>query len=713
MLRSRALLLTVTLAAVAPGTGCDGIDAPIDPATGVPMLYPEGAASAPVNARSAALVQSESCEELRSAMRAKLIAEMISQVQESFASAWHMHEHCNDTAIHLSGMGMDAGAAAPTQSSPTSPAHSETNNQVAGVDEADIVKTDGNFIYLVSGGAFRILRSWPAPQTAEVAKVAIEGTPKKLFVYGSRALVYSALGPDTSSYGYGYGYGSSSSDCTYGYSCVPTGDGRPTKITVLDVSDRAAPKVLREITLSSSLLAARRVGATVHTVVTTASQSYDYTPTWPSNLDVCDATRREIYDAFRKLLLDNLETITLKTGLPQMEDVVQTAQGPQRFESPLADCRSYLRSSLGDGEQLTSVISMAMSSDAPAKAVTILSQPGVVYAAEGSLYLAEPRQRATDWGWYEGMEDAEATTLHKFALSNVKAEASYVASGLVQGRLLNQFSLDEHQGYLRVASTSGHLGWGSTSTATNRLSVFAQQGQALVPVGSVEGIGPGEDIRSVRFDGDRGYVVTFKKTDPLFVLDLADPVKPRVLGEAIIPGFSTYMQKLDATHLLTMGYDADDQGAFAWFAGVRLQIFDVANPLQPKLTFSHVIGTRGSSSEALTDHLAFTYYAPKNLLALPMTICDGGSGGGYGSSMTFSGLMLFNVTAAAGFSEKGRVAFPVGESASCSNWWTDASSEVKRSLIIENYVYSLTDHLLKVNELDNLSPDVANLPLDQ
>src|SRR5262249_2528861 len=153
--------------------------------------------------------------------------------------------------------------------------------------------------------------------------------------------------------------------------------------------------------------------------------------------------------------------------------------------------------------------------------------------------------------------------------------------------------------------------------------------------GTIENIAPTEDIRSVRFDGSRGYIVTFKKTDPLYVLDLGNPTQPHIAGQLKIPGFSTYMHMMDSAHLLTIGYDAADQGSFAWFAGVLLQIFDVSNMESPQLVHKEVIGTRGSSSEALADHLAFNYFAEKNLLALPMTICEGGSGGMYGTTMTF------------------------------------------------------------------------------
>ncbi len=142
----------------------------------------------------------------------------------------------------------------------------------------------------------------------------------------------------------------------------------------------------------------------------------------------------------------------------------------------------------------------------------------------------------------------------------------------------------------------------------------------LTRVGAIDQIAPGEDIRSVRFDGDRGYVVTFKKTDPLFVMDLFEPRRPKILGELKIPGFSTYIHRIDPEHLLSIGFDANDHGAFAYYDGVILQLFDVKSRIDPKLVHKEKIGTRGSSSEAATDHLAFNYLASEGLLAVPMTI---------------------------------------------------------------------------------------------
>jgi hypothetical protein len=705
--RLQLLLVAASLLAA-----CDTIDAPTDPVTGAPMLWPEGQKGG-VNAKSAALTAAGSCTDVEAQLREMVIREMVATLQASFASSLESRESCHSWLWDGSGDAMAAKAAPEaSQTSNTSPQHSETNNQVAGVDEADLVKTDGNYLYQVGNGAFRIFRSWPAAATAQLARVEIEGSPKKLFVLGDRALVYSSLdgGASAAKSSPWQRYGG---DCTYGYDCVPTGDGHPTKITVLDLADRNLPRLVRELVLSSSFLAARRIGSAIHTVVTTAPKRVSY-KTYP-DLDACDVSRVELYQAFRNLLLTNLATLknaALELERPTLVDRVHGAAGVTENGSPLLDCRSFLRSSLGDGGQMTSLVSLAIDDQRPASAVTIVSKAGVVYASEGALYLAEPRLRS-NWGWFDALQgSSDATTIHKFALDNAGAAARYLASGLIKGRVLNQLALDEQKGFLRIATTTGRVSKGSASVH-NSLSVLSQRGERLEPVGGIDEIAPGEDIRSVRFDGDRGYIVTFKKTDPLFVLDLADPGAPRVLAELKIPGFSTYMHRMDANHLLTIGYDGDDQGNFAWFTGVALQIFDVSDGTQPKLKWKHVIGTRGSSSEALTDHLAFTYYAEKNLLALPLTVCEGSTGGGsYGDQLTFSGLLVFDVTPAKGFSLRGKIGFQPGAGATCSNWWTDASSQVKRSLVIENTIYALSEDRLKADGLEALGAGLVDLPLN-
>jgi uncharacterized secreted protein with C-terminal beta-propeller domain len=206
-------------------------------------------------------------------------------------------------------------------------------------------------------------------------------------------------------------------------------------------------------------------------------------------------------------------------------------------------------------------------------------------------------------------------------------------------------------------------------------------------------------------------VVTFKKTDPLFVLDLYDPARPMILGELKIPGFSTYMHRIDPNHLLSIGFDANDRGNFAFFDGILLQLFDVTRPTEPKLLHKEKLGTRGSSSEAAGQHLAFNYLAERGLLAVPITLCDAGANGErYRTEVAFSGLVVYRVSIDKGFARLGGVDHGM-HGADCRNWWSRANSVVKRSIFLDELVYSIATDRLKVQRMDRFGLDVADIAL--
>jgi len=365
---------------------------------------------------------------------------------------------------------------------------------------------------------------------------------------------------------------------------------------------------------------------------------------------------------------------------------------------------------LADGRAFTTLISIDMVRTEPAITTTVQSRPGAVFASDSGLYVAVRHERLgfdTPWyGFYGSYE--ELSDVHKFHIGRRPDETRYIGSGVVPGRVLNQFSMDELQGYLRIATTRGHA---PDPRAESSVSILGENANGdLTRVGAIEHIAPSEDIRAVRFDGDRGYIVTFKKTDPLFVLDLAEPASPKILGELKIPGFSTYMHRLDPTHLLTIGFDADDRGRFAYFGGLMLQIFDVTRPAEPELLYKERIGTRGSSSAAATDHLAFNYFAENNTLAVPVTVCDGGSGGSFGTRLSFSGLVLYRVTAEHGFQKLGGIDHG-SKGADCDAWWSNADSAVKRSVFVDGLIFSIATDRVKVQRVSALGKDVAEIPL--
>ena len=625
-----------------------------------------------------------------------------------------------------------AGAAgSPAVSSNGATATSTTNNQVAEVDEADIVKNDNKYVYATMNGAFRVLTAWPPEEAKELARVPLPGTAKKLFVHEDRALVYVSIPPAPPSGSVTpTGSGTSStasvapvgtpprpstmanyasrSECTYGYDCQFGGDGTATALLVFDISNREKPEQLRRIDLRGSLIAARRIGTAVHTVVVTPEFTFPGLNTNLPGINVCDPwlTKEQIDLVADSVRLRNTRIIQ-ETQIPQLAPYVR--EGEQEYAADTCDSMYYDQQE--SGAAYTSLVSLDLTQNAAPSIATIVSKAGAVYASDASLYMAVPRPQG-----YSQQIGPNATpptyesVIHKFRVGSAAKDVAYLASGSVKGHVLNQFSMDEYEAHLRIATTAGKV---PMPNVHSTLSVLEQRGAELQVVGKVDDIAPGEDIRSVRFDRKHGFVVTFKKTDPLYMFDLSNPEEPRITGELKIPGFSTYMHMLDDTHLLSIGYDADDQGSFAYFSGVLLQMFDVSDPEAPALLHKTVIGTRGSSSEALTNHLAFTLFQDK--LALPMTICEGGGVGSFGTNMTFSGLMVFDVSLENGLVEHGRVAHPslngTYDNAGCSNWWTRASSVVQRSIFMDDYVYSIAPNIMRVQRLSAMGNDVSSVPL--
>lgn len=283
------------------------------------------------------------------------------------------------------------------------------------------------------------------------------------------------------------------------------------------------------------------------------------------------------------------------------------------------------------------------------------------------------------------------THLHKFDLRDDPTSPLYVASGTVEGGVLNQFSLDERDGFLRVATTenrtTGQDFW--TTDRFNHLYVVAESDGLLDKVGDAGDLAKGESVMSVRFVGAKGYVVTFLQKDPLFVFDLSDPYAPRQLGQLNIPGFSQYMHPIDEGHLLTIGQDGDDAGTTG---NLALQLFDVTDPVRPRQAFKFPFSDFGYS-QAQNDHKAFTYFDKEKLLAFPYSSTSFTPEGYYKPT---SALEIFRVDIETGFSRLGAVdhspLFPPQEP--CSPLASYYGFDVRRGLFInrddKSYVYSIS-----------------------
>ena len=596
---------------------------------------------------------------------------------------------------------------------------SGTNNQVAGVDEGDIVKTDGRHLFVLAGDGVDILNAWPADDLAIVSHITTPGSERAMFLHGTRLTVISqentwapvgTADTDTSS--------RVSALSWWNHTWQPH-----VNVTVIDVSTVASPTILEQTTLDGWLVDARAIDGRVlvvtqdtfdipaPAVITIPPPIHiDPLPVMPlpvmplpvdpvqveSGTSIASITTmvempisigivpfpsdgtRYVYEdeaSYRARLEQSWETV----ALPQ---VTVTATGGGTTTSALLTAgHTYLPVKATDNN-LLSVVSFNVddATAGPDATTTVAGVSGSVYASTSNLYVS-----ATHWGnWWDASDAGSTTNIYQFDLED--ADVPLTAMGAVPGVTLNQFSLDESDdGLLRVATTTNF-----GDRASSGVYVLAASAGNLQTIGSVTGLAPGEQIYSVRFIGDRGYVSTFRQVDPLFVIDLANPAKPRVVGELKVPGFSSYLHPLDATHLLGIGRDVDP--ATGRVLGLQLSIFDVGNPADPKRTATYTFAGDGwqSWSAALWDHHALSWFAEQGILALPVQQGEWWAGS--------TGLVVFKVdtTSTEGFTNLGTISH---------------DGTVQRSVRIGEFVYSVSAGEVKVHRLDAPTVEIGSTRL--
>ena len=335
-------------------------------------------------------------------------------------------------------------------------------------------------------------------------------------------------------------------------------------------------------------------------------------------------------------------------------------------------CRTVRRAAAYAGLDTVAVFTIDLARGLPAADVdAVLSDAQTVYASKGAVYLST----------YAA--DAGATAIHRFDTS-APAATDYASSGEVPGQLLDQFALSEHEGALRVASTTADAPDGETD---NRVTVLTEQGDRLGAIGQVTGLGHGERIFGVRFLGDAGYVVTFRQTDPLFTIDLSAPNDPRLRGELQLLGYSAYLHPIADGLLLGLGQDADASGRAK---GTQLSLFDVSDPGDPRRLHQAALGPTGSEAEE--DHHAFLYWAPARLAFLPARLASG-------DASLRPGAIGLRVDRERGFTEVGRVFHGPG------------FDPVRRALVMGDRLFTLSDRSLKASHLEGLGEEaVVGLP---
>ena len=374
--------------------------------------------------------------------------------------------------------------------------------------------------------------------------------------------------------------------------------------------------------------------------------------------------------------------------LPQfvLEDL---SQGAAKITSGrLVDCADMRHAGSYSGLSTLSVLTVDLAQSlALGKGVGVFSEGETVYASKANLYVTTTPWRPEQWT-EQDPESGLKSYVHKFSLASAE-QAVYVASGEVRGRVRSQWSLSEHEGDLRIATTD-QQSWDSATTESF-VSVLRQSGEDLLQIGQVGNLGKGEEIRGVRFIGTAGYVVTFRQTDPLYAIDLSDPTKPVTIGELKIPGYSAYLHPISDGLLLGVGFDGDDVGQLL---GLQLSLFDVSNLAAPQRIQQAPLGEAFGWSEAVFDHHAFLYWGKSKLAVLPIE-----SYGWDEVNMVetgFSGALGYSIDAEAGI-------LPVGQIQHADAQEFGWTPPIRRSMVVGDLVLTLSDLGLKASLLGDLS----------
>jgi len=569
--------------------------------------------------------------------------------------------------------------------------YSKTNVQVQGVDEADIVKTDGRFIYQVNNQRVIVAQAYPAGELKITSLLKFDNerfAPQELYVDQKYLVVIGANNEPVRM---------AQSGVSAKPEIYPPVFMRGTvKAIVYDLSNKSNIKKLREFELEGSYVSSRKIGSSLY-LVANRYINYYY---------IMDASNKQAQPT--------------ESPLPSYRD---TAAGDGFVQIGYKDIRYFP----GCVEPNYLMIA-ALNLDGPneeAQVSTYLGAGNSVYASPQNLYVAAARYEINNGpvrtdklrapGLRPPVPAADTKTdVFKFALD--QGRVTYKGKGEVPGTTLNQFSMDEYEGHFRIATTRGEA-WRSDNN-TSKNNVYILDG-GLNTVGKLEGIAPGERIYSVRFMGSRGYMVTFKQVDPLFVIDLKNPQSPKILGALKIPGYSNYLHPYDENHIIGFGKDTielapkDWQGkpmeSMAFYQGMKMAIFDVSDVRNPVEKFVAKIGDRGTDSDLLWNHKALLFAKDKNLLAFPVTVMqvegssvDAGGIPAYGH-FAFQGAYVYNIDLVKGFTLKGRITHLTGDDyLKAGNSWYDGSKNIDRILFIDDALYTLSKQTIRAHQIATL-----------
>lgn len=537
--------------------------------------------------------------------------------------------------------------------------YAKTNVQVEGVDEADIVKTDGTYVYLVRNVArstVEIVQVKPATSVKQIATIALSADAsadmaqpsaapgqmmaQELYLDDGKLIV---IGTASQSYPYPMPLLRESAKMAMpgmwpGYGWTPK-----TMVKIFDVRTPSTPKLERTLSFDGSSISSRRIGGKLYLITQASVWRYGAIPIDQDADAVSKATAAEL--------------------LPGIEDSAKISTGPA---VRCADVVILPR--IPSPDYITVSVIPTDSPVGRIQSEVILGSAQNVYASLESLYLAATEYQ---FNWHaRHAAPTEKTNIFRFAFTD--DGVTFKSQGSVPGHILNQFAMDEMDETFRIATTTREVWQPSGNFLPSQNNLYVLNRDSLETVGSITGIAPGETIYSVRFMGKRAYMVTFKTVDPLFVIDLSSPRNPRILGQLKIPGFSDYLHPYDENHLIGFGKEVDEsidkdkvhsENAVYYTAiqGMKVSIFDVTDVERPIERHKIVIGDRNTTSPLLQNHKALLFEKDRSLLAFPILVTKADSIAPKPGEWTpdpspiFQGAHVYDVDVKKGFTLRGTI----------------------------------------------------------
>lgn len=602
--------------------------------------------------------------------------------------------------------------------------YSTTNIQVEGVDEPDFLKNDGEFIYIISGKKLVIVDAFPADEMKIVSEVELENYASNLFLNGDKLVVFMNK------------YEYSGGDCLYAaegkiaagvavdsIGIMPPCGGvsrESTIVQVYDVSDRSEPEVEKEFEVSGNYHDARMVGDNVYLLTNKYINLNDFAlPYYSDGVERFEIQPSEIYyfDYYDSgYVLNSVTGIDLNSG--EIESEVYMMGYSSTIYVSEKNIYVTMRKSMSQIEQLERYVDEVLLEVLPEEEADEVRE---IMNSDDKIHRKSREVNEVLQDYSEDLEGREQiefleifseaqndfyekinrendmTIVHRISIDELEIE--YDGSGEVPGQLLNQFSMDEHEGYFRVVTTSGEF-WRGESV--NNLYVLDEN---LEIVGKVEDLAKGERIYSARFMGEKAYMVTFRQVDPLYVIDVSVPEEPKVLGYLKVTGYSGYLHPYDETHLIGVGQEATEEGRVQ---GVKISLFDVSDFANPKEIGKYEVKEgQWSHSDAIYDHKAFLFDRERELLVMPVSYNTYEKG----RYEYWQGAYVFNVNLE-GIELKGKIAHEREEKESEDYYYYGGQDYVRRSLFMDDVLYTISNARIKANVLSDLS-DVREVKLPQ